>query len=67
MASQYTGVSRGVGYPGTLPTVVTGQSTTGKDMELVVDLSKSWTRADVLRGLEALKNFILSNTSPYAQ
>jgi hypothetical protein len=60
-------VNHGAGYPGAVATVSTGGSTTGKDVELVVATPAAITRAEVLRALEAIKNHILSNPSPYAQ
>jgi len=63
MASQYFGTDRA----GQFTAVATGTSTTGKKIELVVDLTGNATRAEVLRALEAIQNYILSNPSPFAQ
>jgi hypothetical protein len=63
MASQYFGTDRAGQFSG----VTTGTTTTGKKIELVVDLTGNATRAEVLRALEAIQNYILSNASPFAQ
>ena len=63
MASQYYGTDRAGQFSG----VTTGTATTGKKIELVVDLTGNATRAEVLRALEAIANYIVSNNSPFAQ
>jgi hypothetical protein len=63
MASQYYGTDRAHQFSG----VTTGTASTGRKIELVVDLSSNATRAEVLRALEAIKNTILSSPSPFAQ
>ena len=63
MASQYYGTDRAAQFAG----VTTGTATTGKKIELVVDLTGNATRAEVLRALEAIANYIVSNASPFAQ
>jgi hypothetical protein len=64
MPSQYYGIDRGA----QATTVSTGAATTGKKIELVVDLSANASRADVLLSLDRLKQFILSERStPFAQ
>jgi hypothetical protein len=63
MAIQYFGIDRGAQFKD----VATGTSTTSKKIELAVDLTGNATREDVLLGLEAIKNFILSNVSTFAQ
>jgi hypothetical protein len=71
MTTQYFGTDRAALFTG-INGVTTGTSTTGRKIELVVDTTLGSnpappTRADVLRGLEAITNFILSNPSPFAQ
>ena len=66
MAIQYFGIDRAAQFTGTNG-VTTGASTTGRKIELAVDLTGNATRADVLRALEAIQNYILSNPSPFAQ
>lgn len=64
MAFQYIGVNRG----GRDTDVATGSSTTSKDVELAVDLSKNCTREDLLLLLKSIENFILSTrTTPFKQ
>lgn len=64
MAIQYYGVDKGAQYT----TVTTGSSTTSKKIELTVDLTGAATRAQVLLGLEAIREFILNErTTPFAQ
>ena len=63
MTIQYFGIDRG----GQFKDVATGTSTTGKNIELAVDLTSNATRADVLLAIEAIENFILSNPSVFAQ
>ncbi len=73
MAVQYIGINRGQPYvsPGMTPgtsNVATGSGTTGKGIELAVDLSANPTRAEVLRALEILAQFILdTRATPFAQ
>lgn len=71
MTIQYFGTDRAAQFTGTNG-VSTGSSTTGRKIELAVDTTPGTnpappTRADVLRGLEAIQNYILSNASPFAQ
>lgn len=63
MTIQYFGIDRGAPLGG----VATSTSSTGKKIELAVDLTGNATRAEVLRALEAIKSNILSNPSPFAQ
>lgn len=64
MAFQYIGVNRG----GREPDVATGSSTTSKDVEVAIDLSKNCTREDVLLALKSMENFILSTRiTPFKQ
>lgn len=60
MASRYFGVNRGAQGEG----VTEGSSTTSKDMEVVIDLTKNLTKAEVADKLEEIKNFIFT-TSQY--
>ena len=62
MASRYYGINRGQ----TEFSVVEGSSTGTKDVELVVDLSKSLTKAEVLEKIEEIKNHILKGNWPPA-
>ena len=62
MALHYFGIDRGA-----KPTTVTsGAATTNKDIEVVVDLESDAEKADVLIGLESIKNAILQNKWPPA-
>lgn len=64
MAFKYYGVDRGA----QATTVTNGSSTTGKKIELAVDLTSAATRADVLLGLEAIREAILNDrTTAFAQ
>jgi hypothetical protein len=67
MSAQYFGTDR----TGSFTAVSTGGSSTGRKIELMVDTTPGTpappTRADVLRALEAIKNYILSNPSPFVQ
>ena len=64
MANRYYGVSIGGG----MPTEVTeAGSTTSKDVELAVNLSASGAdRTQVLKALEAIQNYITTDTWPPA-
>lgn len=63
MASRYYGVPRG----GDNKTDVTeAASTNSKDIELVVDLTNSPSREQVLKAIEALKAYILNGNWPPA-
>jgi hypothetical protein len=63
MAVQYFGVNRGAQST----TVTTGTSSTSKNVEVAVDLTKSMTRAEVIQALDEIRIYILSNPSPFAQ
>lgn len=58
MASRYYGVSKGVN------TVTESASTTSKQLELIVDLSKSLVKSEVLQILEMLEEKILAGSFP---
>jgi hypothetical protein len=64
MAIQYIGINRG--QQGL--TVTTGTSTTGKQIELSVDLASNATRQEVLDSLDKLRDFIVNTrATPFAQ
>lgn len=64
MAIQYTGVDRGAQRT----TITTGTSSTSKGLEVTVDLTKGFTRAEVVRQLRDIADYILSTpATPYAQ
>ena len=64
MASQYLGIERGAQSL----TVTTGTSTTGKKLELVVDLTAGFTRREVLESLDKLRDFIVNTrATPFVQ
>jgi hypothetical protein len=64
MAIQYIGISRGQQSTD----VVTGTSTTGKQIELAVDLAANATRKEVLDSLDKLRDFIVNTrATPFAQ
>lgn len=62
MAKQYFGLNRGQ----TEFDITQDSSTVSKDVELVIDLSKSLTKSEVLIKLEELENAILKNQWPPA-
>lgn len=57
MASEYYGLNRGQ----TEFSIVNGTSTNSTDIEVRVDLTKSWKKAEVLQKLEEIKNHILKD------
>lgn len=64
MAIQYIGINRGQQSLN----VTTGASTTGKQIELSVDLASNATRQEVLDSLDKLRDFIVNTrTTPFAQ
>ncbi len=64
MASQYIGKARGAQRT----TITTGTSSTSKSLELVVDLTAGWTKAEIIVALEELEDYILdTRTTPFAQ
>jgi hypothetical protein len=64
MAVQYIGIEKGAQST----TVTTDTSTTGKTVELAVDLADGATRAQVHLALKAIEQFILdTRTTPFAQ
>ena len=64
MAIQYFGINRGQQSL----TVTTGASTTGKQIELAVDLASNATRQEVLDSLDKLRDFIVNTrATPFAQ
>jgi hypothetical protein len=64
MAIQYFGINRGQQSL----TVTTGAATTGKQIELAVDLASNATRQEVLDSLDKLRDFIVNTrATPFAQ
>jgi hypothetical protein len=64
MAIQYIGIDRGRQSGD----VTTGTATTGKEIELSVDLASDATRQEVLDSLDKLRDFILNTrATPFAQ
>lgn len=64
MAIQYIGIHRGQQSGD----VVTGTSTTARQIELAVDLASGATRKDVLDSLDKLRDFIVNTrATPFAQ
>ena len=61
MASEYIGVNRGTSL-GLVPGDLTiSQTTTGStDVELRIDLTKNWKRAEIAQFLEILRNIFAS-------
>lgn len=59
MAKRYVGIDKGK----SLDTITQGSSTTSKHVEIVIDLSVTATRQDVLVALEKLEYYITQNTS----
>lgn len=64
MTIQYIGVDRGAQRT----TITTGTSTTSKGLELTVDLTKNFTRAEIERQTRDILDYILdTRTTPFAQ
>lgn len=64
MATQFIGVDRGAQRT----TITTGTSTTSKGLEVTVDLTKGFTRAEIEVKLQEISDFILdTRTTPFAQ
>lgn len=64
MAVQFIGINRGAQLDG----ITTGTSTTSKDMEVTVDLTKNMTRKEILDNLDRFRDFIANTRStPFAQ
>ena len=64
MAIQFIGINRGQQSGD----VTTGTSTTGRQIELAVDLASNATRKDVLDSLDKLRDFIVNTrATPFAQ
>jgi hypothetical protein len=64
MATQFIGKNRGAART----TITTGTSTTGKSLELTVDLTAGWKRSEIIVALEELEDYILdTRTTPFAQ
>lgn len=59
MAKEYYGRDRGQ----TQYQVVFGAATTGKGVEVVVDLSQNWSTGDLLQALMDIYNFIISSNN----
>ena len=62
MASRYYGINRGQ----TEFSVAEGSSTNTKDVELVVDLAKNLTKAEVIEKIDEIKNHVLKGNWPPA-
>lgn len=62
MASRYFGIEKGEKFT----SITEDSSTTGKTIEVVVDLADGASREQVLVGLENLKNYILQSNWPPA-
>lgn len=60
MADNFIGINRGA-LDDVPANITVGSSTGSKDIELRVDTGKGTTRQDVIKALEAIKNYILSN------
>lgn len=64
MTIQYFGVDRGQQSTA----VTTGTATTGRQIELAVDLAANATRQEVLDSLDKLRDFIVNTrATPFAQ
>lgn len=64
MAIQYIGINRGQQGGD----VTSGAATTGKQIELSVDLASNATRKEVLDSLDKLRDFIVNTrATPFAQ
>lgn len=62
MASRYFGIERGAQKTG----ITQGSSSTSKKLELVVDLTAGFTKAEVLQAIEYLEGYITENIWPPA-
>lgn len=62
MAVQYFGIEKGAKFT----TVTQDSSSTGKTIEVAVDLADSATKEQVLVGLQNIKDYILQNKWPPA-
>jgi hypothetical protein len=62
MANRYYGLNRGQQQDD----VTEGSSTGSTDIEVRVDLSKSFTKGDVVVKLEELRNYVLAHKWPPA-
>lgn len=62
MATQYYGIEKGLN----VDQVTTGSSTTGKTVEVTVDLADGATREQVMIAIEAIKVYIGKNIWPPA-
>lgn len=60
MADNFIGINRGA-LDDVPASITVGSSTGAKDIELRVDTGKGTTRQDVIKALEAIKSYILSN------
>jgi hypothetical protein len=64
MAVQFIGINRGA----TRESITSGTSTTGKQIELAVDLASNASRKEVLDHLDLLRDFIVNTrATPFAQ
>jgi hypothetical protein len=60
MADNFIGINRGA-LDDVPASITVGSSTGAKDIELRVDTGKGTTRQDVIKALEAIRSYILSN------
>ena len=60
MADNFIGINRGA-LDDVPASITVGSSTGSKDIELRVDTGKGTTRQDVIKALEAIRTYILSN------
>jgi len=60
MADNFIGINRGA-LDDVPSSITVGSSTGSKDIELRVDTGKGTTRQDVIKALEAIRSYILSN------
>lgn len=60
MADNFVGINRGA-LDDVPANITVGTSTGSKDIELRVDTGKGTTRQDVIKALDAIRSFYLSN------
>lgn len=64
MARQYYGINRGQNEFDIGANGQSGTSSPGDDLEVNYDLTKSWTKEELLLGLEKISNQILKDIFP---
>lgn len=62
MASRYYGMNRGDNETA----IAEGSSTNSKAIELVIDLTKSLTKAEVIQAIKMLTNYLIKGNWPPA-